>query len=331
MPLPLPEEVSLLAAAAFPDRIARQREPGSRRYLLANGAGGELDPRCGLVATPYIVVTEMDVGRSSDGRIFAASLLSGDAIRKIAAGAIVRQRRVCWDEAAGRVAAREEELFGAIVLESRAVKAQPEEICRAVTEYAATGGGSGLLLPSSRPQQLQARVALLRSLFPEDDWPDISDTALLATIGSWLSALLAAIPRPEAFSGIDPEKVAGSLLSWRQTARLEELAPTHLTVPSGFQIPLNYSDIDGPVMAVKLQELFGLADTPMIANGRAAVLLHLLSPAGRPMQVTRDLRSFWDITYPEVRKELKGRYPKHPWPEDPWSARPTRFTKRRSG
>jgi ATP-dependent helicase HrpB len=329
--LPSLDKVSQLAAAAFPDRIARQREPGSRRYLLANGTGGELDARSGIVDAPYIVVTSMDGGRGSDGRIFSASLLAEDVIRSLAGKMVVSRRRVFWDAAARRVAAREEELFGAITLSSRPVKALPEEICQAVSDYVNTSGGGPLLLPSSRAAQLQARVLLLRSLFPEDDWPDVSSEFLLATIDVWLPTVLAASAKPESFAGIDPAAIISCLLDWRQTAQLDELAPTHLVVPSDFRIPLDYAAVDGPVMAVKLQELFGLADTPLIASGRRAVLLHLLSPAGRPIQVTRDLRSFWDKTYPEVRRELKGRYPKHPWPDDPWSAQPTRYTKKRSG
>ena len=323
--------MSLLAAAAFPDRIAVQREPGSRRYLLANGKGATLDARSGISNAAFIVAITMDGGETGDGRIFSASSLELEAIRKSFAGTVSNRRRAVWDQALRRVTAREEELLGAITLQSRVVRAEPEDIIRTVLDHIGKSGGSDMLLPSPRAVQLQNRVLFLRTVFPEDSWPDVSDAALLATAGEWLPAFIAALERPEKFAGVDLEAAVRSSLGWKRGAQLEQLAPSHLPAPSGSRIALDYSGADGPVMAVKLQELFGLADTPTVADGRVTVLLHLLSPAGRPMQVTRDLRSFWNSIYPEVRKELKGRYPKHPWPDDPWSAVPTRFARRRSG
>jgi len=329
--LPELDRVSLLAAAAFPDRIAAQREPGSRRYLLANGKGATLDSRSGISNAAFIVVISMDGGEGGDGRIFAASTLELEAIRKAFAGTVSSRRRAVWDQALCRVTVREEELLGAITLQSRVVKAAPEEITRAVLDHIARQGGSDILLTAPLAGQLQSRVLFLRAVFPDDDWPDVSDAALLATAAEWLPEVIASLERPEKFAGIDLAAAVRTSLGWKRGALLEQLAPSHLTAPSGSRISLDYSSTDGPVMAVKLQELFGLADTPTVADGRVTVLLHLLSPAGRPMQVTRDLRSFWNSVYPDVRKELKGRYPKHPWPDDPWNAMPTRFTRRRSG
>jgi ATP-dependent helicase HrpB len=322
--------VSLLAATAFPDRIAAQREPGSKRYLLANGLGAELDRRSGLVNAPYLVVTALDGGERSDGRIFAGSALDIDTIRRSFAGRIDNRRRVVWDPIAQRVIAREEETLGALTLLSRAVRAETDEIAAALLDFLNTSGNGSLLNKTPAGEALQARVLFLRSVFP-DEWPDVTDEALLNSAADWLPGAVAVLDRPERFSGIDLAEAVTMMLGWQKKQLLDRLAPTHLQAPSGSLIRLDYCGDDQPVMAVKLQELFGLAVTPTVADGRVPVLIHLLSPAGRPMQVTRDLRSFWNSVYPEVKKELKGRYPKHPWPDDPWNAVPTRFTKRRAG
>jgi len=329
--LPAADSVSLLAAAAFPDRIAAQREPGSRRYLLANGKGATLDPRSGVINAGFIVVISMDGGDGGDGRIFAASSLDLEVIRKSFAGTVSSRRRAVWDQALHRVTVRVEELLGALILQSRVVKAEAEEIVRAVLDHISRQGGSDLLLQTPLAVQLQSRVLFLRAHFPDDDWPDVSDAALLGTAADWLPVVIASMEKPEKFAGVDLAAAVRTSLGWKKGALLEQLAPSHLPAPSGSRIALDYSGGNGPVMAVKLQELFGLTDTPTVADGRATVLIHLLSPAGRPMQVTRDLRSFWNTVYPDVKKELKGRYPKHPWPDDPWSAVPTRFARRRSG
>jgi ATP-dependent helicase HrpB len=325
------ETVSLLAAAAFPDRIAARREPGSRRYLLANGMGATLDIASGVIDAAFLVVISLDGGDGGDGRIFAASALQIETIRTAFRDAITRRRRAVWDPALQRVTAREEELLGAIILQSRTVKAEVAEVSSALLDYLATVPSGTILRTTAASAQLQARIQFLRSVFPDDPWPDVNDSALLATAATWLPGVIAAQEKPERFSGVDTETVIQSLLGWKEREQLDQLAPTRLPAPSGSRIQLDYESGDVPVMAVKLQELFGLATTPTVAGGRVAVLIHLLSPAGRPMQVTRDLASFWNSGYPEVRKELKGRYPKHPWPEDPWNAAPTRFAKRRTG
>ncbi|HYQ92324.1 MAG TPA: ATP-dependent helicase C-terminal domain-containing protein, partial [Candidatus Competibacteraceae bacterium] len=173
----------------------------------------------------------------------------------------------------------------------------------------------------------QARVLSLRHWFPEEGWPDVTDTTLAATLEDWLEPYLGGITRREQLQRLDLKQILRNRLDWSLAARLDEAAPTHLQVPSGSRLRLRYTPGEAPVLAVKLQELFGLAETPRIANGRVPVTLHLLSPAQRPIQVTQDLRNFWENTYAEVKKELKGRYPKHPWPDDPWSEPPTRRTK----
>jgi ATP-dependent helicase HrpB len=170
-------------------------------------------------------------------------------------------------------------------------------------------------------------VAIIRRAFPDDGWPDLSDAALEASLDTWLAPHLAGIRSAQALAALNVSTAVATLLDYRLKRLLEELAPTHMVVPSGSRVRLDYGDGESPVLAVKLQELFGLAETPAVAGGRVRVVLHLLSPAGRPIQVTRDLKGFWNGAYHQVRKELKGRYPKHPWPDDPWSASPTRRVK----
>ena len=176
-------------------------------------------------------------------------------------------------------------------------------------------------------REWQARLLSLRHWFPDEEWPDLSDASLVARLEEWLEPWLDGITRREHVQRLNLAAALRALLDYRLQARLDNAAPTHLQVPSGSRIRLRYHPGEPPVLAVKLQELFGLADTPRIADGRIAVTLHLLSPAQRPIQVTQDLRGFWERTYGEVKKELKGRYPKHPWPDDPWSATPTRRTR----
>ena len=318
-----------LAAVAFPDRIAQQREPGSRRYLLASGRGAQLSPRSGVGDARFLVAVHLDGGSGAEGTIFTASTLQPEEVQELFAQSITSGRSVNWDLSANRVTAREEQRLGALVLESKVVKPSREDVVAAVLDHIRTRKSLEILAITPECRQYQARVRLLFDRCGSADWPDLSDGALLATLDQWLGPLLMTRDRPEKLAGLDLLAVLKGMLGWKLNARLDELAPPHLIVPSGTRIRLDYTAEDGPVMAVKLQELFGLAETPTVAGGRVAVLLHLLSPAGRPMQVTRDLASFWNRVYPEVKKELKGRYPKHPWPDDPWSAVPTRLTKKR--
>ena len=181
--------------------------------------------------------------------------------------------------------------------------------------------------PAAR--QWRARVGLLGRSWPEGGWPNLSDMALLARLDEWLAPYLAGITSLAGLRRVDLPAALEQLLGRERVRDLARLAPERLAVPSGSSIRLDYEPEGGPVLAVKLQELFGLADTPQVAGGRVPVLIHLLSPAGRPLAVTRDLRSFWNQVYPEVKKEMKGRYPKHPWPDNPWKAEATRRTKKR--
>ncbi len=328
--MPNAEDVGILLAHAYPDRIARQREAGSDRYLLANGRGGKLSARSAVRNHPFIVAVNMEGGEQGEGLIRLASAVSLSSLRREFAGAIMRQRVVEWDEREGRVAAREEERLDALVLGSRPVAASGDEVSRVLLAGIATGPGLTALDWNPPALQFRARVRFLARAFP-DEWPDLSDERLTATLEEWLGPFVDGVRSRAELARVDLLPALRALLSWEQARKLDDGAPPLVTVPSGSRIRVDYLPEEGPVLAVKLQELFGLADTPAVAWGRVPLLLHLLSPAGRPIQVTRDLRNFWSAVYPEVKKELRGRYPKHPWPDDPWSAVPTRHTKKRQG
>ncbi|AJE03052.1 ATP-dependent helicase HrpB [Geobacter pickeringii] len=324
------EAVGLQLAGAYPDRIALAREGGGRRYLLANGRGARLSERSSVHDEPLMVAYVVDRGEGGDDLIRQASVLGREAFRREFAEGICRQRVVSWDGREGRVVAREEERYGALVLGSRPVAATADEASGALLEGITRGGGIDLLGWSPRAQQMRARVRFLGRIFPDEGWPDFSDGQLLATLAAWLGPHLAGVRTLAAVASVDLLPPLQALLDWEHLRRLDDEAPTHLAVPSGSRLPLDYGTDGPPVLAVKLQEMFGLADTPTVARGRVPVVVHLLSPAGRPLQVTTDLRGFWNGAYREVKKEMKGRYPKHPWPDDPWSAMPTRKTKKGS-
>lgn len=323
------QDVGLLSALAYPDRIGQQRETGSPRYLLANGRGGTLSGRSSLRDSAYIVAVVMEGGERGDGQIHSASALDLATVRKEFAADIQRLRSVSWDDRLQRVLAREEERLGALVLATKQLNPSAEEVTVALLEGIVCGAGLTALNWTSRTEQLRLRVLFLSGVFPELDLPDFSADNLLRTLPQWLGPYLSGIKNLAELKSVDIYNPLKNMLDYTRLRLLEKHAPTHITVPSGSSILLEYFEDKPPVLAVKLQELFGLADTPRVAEGRVAVTLHLLSPARRPIQVTQDLRNFWNSTYIEVKKELKGRYPRHPWPDDPWNAAPTRKTKPR--
>jgi ATP-dependent helicase HrpB len=327
---PAGDVVGLLAARAFPERIGRQREPGSDRYLLANGRGCRLGYRSGVRGAQYIVAVQVDAGEGAEGIVHVAARLELSLIRREFSADIRHYRESGWNEAQARVEAREVEALGVITIASRPVTATTEEAAAAVLEYLGRGDNLALLPWSNTACQLRARVEFLSRLQPDEGFPDYTMAGLRSSLGAWLEPWLAGVRGVAELARLDLATILASPLTWEQRQTLERAAPEQLQVPSGRTVKLDYAQGDVPVLAVKLQELFGLAATPTVANGRVPVLIHLLSPAGRPIQVTRDLRSFWDTVYPEVKKELKGRYPRHPWPDNPWQAEPTRGTNRRS-
>jgi ATP-dependent helicase HrpB len=325
---PGPRTLARLLALAYPDRIGRERWPGSGRYLLSNGQGAVLSGPSALQGEPWLLALEFFATRRDEGEVRAAVPLTAADVEALFGKGLPWQREVAWDEQEDRVTAREVRRLGAVALESRPLQAAPAEIGAALLQ-GLRRKGIGALAWSREAEGLVARVRFVAALFPEEGWPDFSRATLAQTLEEWLLPFLGNIRSGAELARFDPGPALAARLSWPQRRRLDELAPTHVQVPSGSRIPIDYGAEGGPVLAVKLQEMFGLDAAPRIAAGRATVLLHLLSPARRPIQVTRDLGHFWAAVYPEVKKELKGRYPKHPWPDDPWRAAPTRGTKKR--
>jgi ATP-dependent helicase HrpB len=321
-----PELISRLLLCGFPDRVAKRREEGTGRFVLSQGRGILLSPSSPLSSSPFIIAVSVDAGERTEGRAHIASPVTEELLRQECSSLIETARRVEWERKGGRIVATIEEKLGTLVLSTRPFTPSEEEtaplICRVIRS-----APDRTLTFSSAARQFQGRVALLRRLFPEEPWPDLSDSRLTAAPEEWLSQWLGGVRTLQDLSALDVLPALRARLSREQLRLLDEQAPVSVVVPSGHRIPLDYSVGGVPVLAVKLQEMFGLADTPTIARGRIKVLLHLLSPARRPVQITQDLKGFWNRGYQEVKKELKGRYPKHPWPDDPWNAVPTRRTK----
>jgi ATP-dependent helicase HrpB len=322
-----------LLAHAFPDRIARQHPRDPRRYLLANGRSARLLEDSALYGEPWLVASELRF-EAKDALLLRAAPVDEAVLRREFAAHFSEADEVRWD--AGRRALVSERIarFDGIVLAANSTgRVDPALAARALTDAVRDLGLA--VLPWSEPlAQWRIRVQCLRAWLPELGLPDLSDAALLATLEDWLLPAFAGKTRLDALAVEELGEALKGRLAWALRQRLDALAPTRIEVPSGMQRAITYAlEADGapapPVLAVKLQELFGLADTPRIADGRVPLTLHLLSPAGRPLQVTADLRGFWERTYPEVRKEMKGRYPRHPWPDDPWSATATHRAKPR--
>lgn len=320
------ECTSRLLLAAYPDRIARRRSAGGG-YLLIGGRGARISERSAVRTAEYIVAVSLDAGNQTEAIIHRAAEITESVIREERSRHIHIETRVYWDDREERIIACRLEMLGALQLATATVlptAAQSVPVMMAALRAARLS----FLSMDDAVRQLQGRLLLMRSAFPEREWPDVSDAALLETLEEWLAPHLEGVNSGKRAGQLDIAGILRQNLDYRQQRELDELTPTHLSVPSGSRIRIDYSG-ETPVLAVKLQELFGLAVGPSVCNGRVAVLLHLLSPAGRPIQVTRDLRGFWDGSYQQVKKELKGRYPKHPWPDDPWSAVPTRRLKPR--
>jgi len=314
--------IGRLLAWAYPDRIAHRRAVGRGRFLLANGRGAYLDPAEALAAEQFLVAVELD-GDRRNARIYRAAASSMDILMEQFADQIKRVEAVEWDPESQVVAARRDLKLDALTLRSDPLASpDAQQIIAALLKGIQQQGLE--CLPWTRAlRNWQERVCFLRRLAEDQrQWPDVSDDGLAANLSQWLSPYLTGITRLRDLARIELKKALFGRLPYQQHKLLDELAPTHLTVPSGSRIPIDYSG-DIPVLAVRLQEMFGLVKTPAVAGGRQTLLIHLLSPAGRPVQITRDLAGFWQTGYPEVKKELKGRYPKHYWPDDPLQAQAT--------
>jgi ATP-dependent helicase HrpB len=322
------DDVGRVVALGYPERIARRRESGRGIYLCADGAEVRLPENDPLAQQAWLAVAHWDPTPPRKARAAARLLeanLPNDLKEQLQWHRVVR-----WDSASAAVICEEQRGLGAIVMERRAFRAPSDQLARAMLAGVRELGIAALpWTPAAR--QWQARVSSLRRWRPEDGWPDVADAGLSGSLDAWLSPYLDGITRRDHLARLDLMAILSSMLEHRQRQELGRLAPTHVKVPSGSEIALEYAD-DGapPVLAVKLQELFGLTRTPSVADGRMPVMLHLLSPGRRPIQVTQDLAGFWSRTYADVKKELKGRYPKHPWPDDPLTAPPTARAKPRT-
>ncbi|MFI2711516.1 ATP-dependent RNA helicase [Micromonospora sp. NPDC018662] len=320
----LPDDLAagLLAGLAYPERLARARRAGGSAYLMAGGTAAELAAGSGLAGSTWLAVAVADRSPGAPAARVRLAAPVDEATAREAGAALLRDgREVAWS--GGEVVAREVVRLGAIELVDRPLAAPEPALVAAAVLDGLRQEGPGLLRWTPEATALRHRLAFCRQALG-DDWPDVSDAALLAAAPAWLGPELARARRRADLARVDVAAALRRLLDWRAAARLDEMAPERLPAPSGSRIRVDYADPAAPVLAVKLQETFGWRDVPRIADGRVPVLLHLLSPAGRPVAVTADLASFWRNGYPQVRAELRGRYPRHPWPEDPTTAEPTR-------
>jgi ATP-dependent helicase HrpB len=313
-------EAGPLLALAYPDRVAQQRG-GRGRYRLAGGGGAFLSETDPLAAAEFLVAAELD-GDAREGRIFLAAPLSAADIERQFASMIADLTATEWEARNESVAARKQRRFGAIVLADRPIDRPDGEAVTAAMIQGIRQMGLASLPWTDEIRSWRQRVAFLHRVRPVDGWPDLSDGSLLESLETWLAPSLAGLSRRSHLARLDLGTALRGLVPWQLQRRLDELAPSHLEVASGSRIAVDYAPPEGPVLAMQLQHLFGQVDTPRVADGRVPVTLHLLSPARRPIAVTKDLKSFWTNVYPEVRREMRGRYPRHHWPEDPLTAAP---------
>lgn len=318
-------EVGKLLALAYPDRIAKRVEKHQERYKLVNGRMAKLPSHDPLMHAEWLVVTQLDAG-SGEGKIFLAAPIHTEDLISIATPV----QEVRWNKERGVVEGVEELKIGNLVLSQSKLSFITDEkriqvLCDAIQEY-----GMVMLNFSESVRELQARVGSLGVWQQNENWPDLSDAYLLRHVHEWLPPFLQQVNSINELQKLDWYSVLLSLIPWDRQRRLDELAPSRLEVPSGSMIKIHYAD-DGriPVMEVRLQECFGMLETPTVNEGRVKIRMHLLSPGFKPVQVTQDLKSFWNTTYHEVKKELKRRYPKHAWPDDPWTAKAVRGAVRR--
>ena len=324
---PDPFEAGALLAAAYPERIAKAWKDGVGRFCLAGGDLAAVDPSDPLAASEWLAVGSLHAAPGGVGRIFLAAPLGASDLKPY----IRRRDVVAWDSRQGSVAARRESRVGQLAVSAQPLSDVPrEEIVRVICE-AARKEGTSMLDFSDEVQNLQRRVAAVAAWRPELELPDLSTETVLERASEWLPPFIGKATTTAELKRIDLCAALWSLLTYPQQQAVDRLAPSHITVPTGSRIRVEYRQgADAPVVRVRLQECFGLTDTPRVDDGRRPVLMELLSPGFKPVQLTTDLRSFWEGTYFEVRKELKRRYPKHAWPDDPLAADPVRGVRKKS-
>ncbi len=315
-------------ALAFPDRIAMARAPNSPHYLLRNGRAASLRPHDSLVGTPFLVVAALDAG-SDQGGIWLAAPIRREEIEQHFGAQITRQREPEWDRQAEAVRVWQRTRLGSLVLAQHNVPARPEDDLSSLLLQQLRQRGLELFKGTTQLRQLQGKVALLRRHDRAAEWPDIGDQTLLTAAAEWLTPWLDGVSSLKQLQAVDITAAVGALLGWERQQQLTALLPDVYHTPAGTQRPIEYPPDGEPVLRVPLQEMLGEAETPRLAEGHIPLSLHLLSPAMRPLQITRDLSHFWNNAYAEVRKEMRGRHPKHHWPEDPLSAEATRLGRRK--
>lgn len=316
----------LLLAFAYPDRIGQGR--GGGRFLLRNGRGATFKEPQVLGREPYLVAAELGGEGGAENHIFLAAPISEGEVRSHFKEQILVQEMIAWDREAQGVRARRSESLGALVLSNIPLaNPNPDQV---VSALMAGIRQEGMSIFSWSKVACQFRQRLTFMHYFQSDWPDVSDEGLLEKLEEWLGPYLYGMSSRDHLQRLQMITALESMLTWTQRQQLDDWAPTHITVPSGQRIPIDYSQQDNPILAVRLQEMFGLKETPLIGQGKVPLTLHLLSPAQRPVQVTKDLANFWESTYFEVKKDLMGRYPKHSWPDNPLEAMPTHRTRPRS-
>ncbi|MGQ5290618.1 ATP-dependent helicase HrpB [Pectobacterium actinidiae] len=328
------DEADWLLALAFPDRIARRRSQDGR-YQLANGSGAMMSPDETLSGTEWLLTPALlqndrlvQNKQSADARILLALPLDIERLERRLPGLINERNVVHWDEEKGTLRASQRDQIGCLTLRTRPLnKPSDEALQQAMLSWIREQGIDALNWDAAA-LQLRARLQCAHQWLPEVEWPRVDDDTLLATLDSWLLPSLAGVRDLRALHQINLSDALLRLLDWSLRQRLDSALPTHYTAPGGSRLPIAYYDDKPPVLSVRMQEMFGEQQSPLLAEGRVALVLELLSPAQRPLQITRDLAAFWQGTYRDVQKEMKGRYPKHVWPDDPANTAPTRRTKK---
>jgi ATP-dependent helicase HrpB len=316
-----------ILSLAYPDRIAKNRGGGGCAFLLANGRGGNVDPASPLAREPFLVVAEL-TGTAAASRIVLAAPIALDEIEARFADKIEERETVTFDAASCSLRARRSRRLGALLLAEQIKPVVPDTETAHILAQGIAGLGLDHLPWSKAALQFRNRVEFLRRAEGEE-WPDLSDDGLARSAADWLEALLLDKTSRGDVTAEQLSDAVTALVPWALRRRLEAEAPTHFTAPTGSHVPIDYDAEQGPTLSIRVQELFGLATHPAIAGGRVPLTIELLSPARRPVQVTRDLPGFWRGSYAEVKTEMRGRYPRHPWPDDPLHAPPTRRAKRR--
>ncbi|MEM9466938.1 MAG: ATP-dependent helicase HrpB [Actinomycetota bacterium] len=319
--------VGVVVSIAFPDRVAQRRADG-RSYLLASGAGVTLPDGDALGREAWLAVAETS-GTGADARIVSAAPIDLEAIEAVHGDRLAEVEHGGWDRRARDLVFERQTRLGSIIVTRRPEDAPSVDAVRDGLFAGIRREGVDLLAWDPADERFRARLGFAHQLRP-DEWPDVTDTALLDRLADWVGPAIDRRTRRADLERLAVRDLLANLLDWRQGRELDRVAPTHATVPSGSRLPIDYGPEAGPVLAVRLQEVFGMTESPTVGDGAVPLTMHLLSPAHRPLQVTRDLASFWADGYPEVRKEMRGRYPKHHWPEDPLTATPTNRAKRRS-